>query len=379
MPSKGFLVLAYFIVLAIINFVIYAKLCNYMYMAAGVKKEDVRKFLSEQVSTHSQRQLVRWLRRKADNSKGFNTMFFFCSATSFISFITPILIFFIVMLKLDFNVVKIIMIVEAVITVLLAVFGFLNGKRIKEEKEFYFESSEYKPYEGENIPDQIDDLDELYYDSEDGTYTESDSDEREKKKRKGKVLIYVIKIIIVIIMLMFLFSPIIFKNVRFKLGNSNYNQNNYAQSEEFEAESEEFPQNVNITSVRNKVEEAGYTIGVSLEEREKQYPNYLFEDTFCVDENEMYIEYLKMVNNEDAINLYHDLKDELVETYSKDKDKDIITKDKQKNRTLYALENDDGYAIVIRDKESVIYAHCDKLQSTWLKCFMYELGYLKTF
>lgn len=381
MPSKGILVIAYFIILAIINFAIYAMLCNYMYMAAGVKKEDVRKYLSEQHSSHSQRRLVRWLREKAENSKEFNTMYFFCSATSFFASITPILIFVIIMFRLDFDVVKIIMIAEAVITVILALFGFINGKKIKEQQEFYFESSAYKPYEREDEPYEIDDLDELYKDSEDETfnetYTKSDSNEIERRERKSKILNYAIKMIIVIIALMFLLSPIIFKNVRFNFIHNNYNENSYGQNEYVEEDVEEIPKDVNITLVRNKLEESGFAIDCSLEEREKEYKNYLFEDTFRVDENEMYVEYLKMVRDEDAINLYHDLKDELIETYSKDKD--IITKDKNKNRVIYALENDDGYAIVIRDKSSVIYAHCDEVQTTWLKNFMYELGYLETF
>ncbi len=377
MPNKTILVIAYFIVLMIISYVIYAKLCNYMYMAAGVKRKDVQKFLSENV-VDKQRRLVRWLREKADNSKEFNTMFFFCNAISATLFINPTIIFMIIVLRLDFNVVKIIMIAEAVATVILAVFGLLKGKRIEEEREIYFQSSEYKPYEGECVPDYIDDLDELYDDlKEDETHIEVDTDERAKKEQKVKILRYAIKLIVVIIALMFLFSPIIFKNVRFNFINNNYNENSYGQNEYIEESAEELPTDVNITLVRNKVEEVGYTIGLSLEEREKQYPNYLFEDAFCVDENEMYIEYIKMVNSKDSINLYYDLQDEFIEEFGADDD--IVTEENRTGLNLHAIENHKGYAILIRDGDSVIYAHCDEVQTTWLKSFMYELGYLKTF
>lgn len=379
MSSKMIIAIVYFVIMAIVNFCIYAKLCNYMYMAAGVKKEDVRKYLSEQHSSNAQRRLVRWLRERADDSKEFNKMYFYCSATSFFAAITGILIVVIVVSRLNFDIVKIIMVFEAVATVLLAIFGFMEGKKVKEQMEFYFESSAYKPYESEDLPFEIDDLDELYKDSDetsDDTYTKVDSDEKEKKEKKRKILRYAIKIIVVIIALMFLLSPIIFKNVRFNFIHNNYNENSYGQNEYAQ---EEIPKDVNITLVRNKLEESSFAITGSIEEREKEYPNYLFEDTFCVNENEMYVEYLKMVNNEDAINLYHNLKDELVEKFSKDKENDIVTKDNKKNVALYAIETNDGYAIVIRDKSSVIYAHCDEVQKTWLKNFMYELGYLETF
>lgn len=377
MPNKTILVIAYFIVLMIISFVIYAKLCNYMYMAAGVKKKDVQKFSRENV-VDSQRRLVRWLRDRADNSKEFNTIFFFCNAISATLFINPTIIFMIVVLKLDFNVVKIIMLVEAVAMVLLAVFGFIKGKRIEEQREIYFQSSEYKPYEGEDVPDYIDDLDELYNDlKEDETHIEVDSDERAKKEQKVKILRYAIKIIIVIVALMFLFSPIIFKNVRFNFINNNYNENSYGQNEYVEENAEEIPKDVNITLVRNKVEEAGFNIGALLEEREKEYPNYNFEDEFCVDEYEMYIEYIKMVDSKDSLNLYYDLQDEFIEKFGADDDN--VTEENRTGLNLHAIENHKGYAILIRDDDSVIYAHCDEVQTTWLKCLMYELGYLETF
>lgn len=377
MENKGILVLVYFIAVAIINFVIYTKLSNYMYMAAGVTRDDVRRYLSQQNSSHAQRHLVDWLKTKTENPKEFNTIHFFCSATSFIPAITPVIIFMMIMLKLDFDIVKIIMIVEAVITVLLAICGFSYGRKIKDQTEFDFETAEYRPCEEEYSPyEEDDEVYEVYEDSEDEpydeTYNEIDSYEREAREQKTKKLNYIKKLIVVIVMLILFFSPIIFRNVNFKINNGN----DYGQNEELE---EKIPDDVDITYFKNQIEEEGFETQNSLENIKKQYPNYHFEDALLVDEYEMYVNYLQMEGEEDAKGLYDDLKAELIDTYTKDKDTDIVTKDKAKNRILYAIENDEGYAIVVRDKDRVIYAHCDKLQTTWLKWFMNGLGYLKTF
>ena len=77
MTTGHMIVLLYFVVFAIINFVIFMKLAKYWYMTAGVTKEDVARYMSEHISRRRYNYLIRWMRKRARDAKKFNMMLFF--------------------------------------------------------------------------------------------------------------------------------------------------------------------------------------------------------------------------------------------------------------------------------------------------------------
>lgn len=153
-----------FFVLAVINFVVYTKLSKYLYISAGVTKEDAGRYVSEQGTNATQR-LGEWLKRNAKHPKAFNKMFTVCNISSILFMVS-----FAFAVMTLFTKGGIIIIVGAVILPIISfgvsIFGFSYGRSIETQFENFYSSSEYKPYEGENMPDEIESLDELYDDYE---------------------------------------------------------------------------------------------------------------------------------------------------------------------------------------------------------------------
>lgn len=164
-----------FFVLAVINFVVYIKLSKYLYISAGVTKKDAQRYANEQGTNATQR-LGEWLRQNAKHPKEFNKMFTVCNISSILFMVS-----FAFALMTLFTKGKIIITAAAVavpvISLGVSVFGLSYGKNIESRFENFYSSSDYKPYEGENVPEEIESLDELYDDYEPESESENENNE----------------------------------------------------------------------------------------------------------------------------------------------------------------------------------------------------------
>lgn len=111
----------------------------------------------------------------------------------------------------------------------------------------------------------------------------------------------------------------------------------------------------------------------------EKYPDFLFEDCLVVDALEMHFEYFKMVNSEQAENFMVRLKSDISAQYASDTSKDIVTEEHNSDFSIYTLETDAYYAAAVLEDDGILYVRCDKVSTTWMKVFLYDLGYLETF
>ena len=56
-----------------------------------------------------------------------------------------------------------------------------------------------------------------------------------------------------------------------------------------------------------------------------------------------------------------------------------ITEESGEGYTLYTQETEGDYGVVVRDGTNILYVYCPQYDTTWMKWFLYELGYLSTF
>lgn len=386
MTMEQIMILAYFVFFAVINLVLYFKLAKFWYMSAGVTKEDVAVFMREHITDNRYRYLIQWLRKKAKDKKQFNIMLLFLAVTGFFVLPAPTLAFTAVWIG-SLSVVKIFMIIEAVCTVLVAYFGFSYGRRIEAETETYYNSSQYKPYEGEDDPEEIEDLDELYDEPEEkSVYSPLEDEEIERIERKKFIIGYAQKLGIAALMLFFLFSPIILKDFNFKTfsfdppaSTVETDQNHYGYGEEDDGFENPSKPDVNITYIRELLIKEGYSPEGEVDQVSEKYPDFLFEDCLVADDLEMHFEYFKMVNREQAENFMVQLKSDISAQYVSDPKKDIVTEEKNSGFSIYTLETDTHYAAAVLEDDGILYVRCDKVSTTWMKVFLYDLGYLETF
>lgn len=386
MTTEQIMILAYFIVFAVINLVIYFKLAKYWYMSAGVTKEDVAVFMHEHITDKRYRYLIRWLRKRAKDKRKFNTMLLFLVAAGFFVLPAPSFAFSMIWMG-NMGAVKIFMIIEALCTALIASLGFSYGKKIEAETETYYNSSQYKPYEGEDVPEEIEDLDELYDEPEEkNVYSPLEDEEIERIERKKFIIGYTQKLGIAALMLFFLFSPIILKDFNFKTfsfdppaSTVETDQNHYGYGEEDDDFEDPSKPDVNITYIRELLIKEGYSPEGEVDQVSEKYPDFLFEDCLVVDDLEMHFEYFKMVNSEQAENFMVRLKSDISAQYASDPSKDIVTEEHNSDFSIYTLETDAYYAAAVLEDDGILYVRCDKVSTTWMKVFLYDLGYLETF
>lgn len=382
MTTGHMIVLLYFVVFAIINFVIFMKLAKYWYMTAGVTKEDVARYMSEHISRRRYNYLIRWMRKRARDAKKFNMMLFFVLAEAFLALPVPAVAFTLAWSG-NMAAVRAFMVIEALGTAIIAALGFSYGKKIEAESETYYASSQYKPYEGEELPEEIDDLDELYEEPEEKPVIYGlDYEETERREFKKFISAYIPKVLFAFILLFCLFSPIIlngfnFKTFTFDSPDSSDTSADTSQTQYTEDENAVPSQEVTITSIRELLIKDGYDPHGSLEEVSEKYPNFIFEDCLEADDLELHFEYFKLVNDEQAENFSERLWQDVLREYSTGSASE--TEEKGSGFYTKALETDSYYAACVLDGDGVLYVRCDNVSTTWMKVFLYDLGYLKEF
>lgn len=229
MDNTRLILMLAFAVLGIANFIVYAKLSKYLWISAGVKKSDVRRFNSEHPN-HTQRRMSAWLLRNAKHPKECAKMFIICNVVVFLFFVSFSLLFFTWRLS-NIEFAKIAAIAVAALSAVVWGIGFSYGKRVESDFGDYFSTSEYTPYMGESSDSDEYSESEYYEDEPEESRL---TDEQRSFFKKARITRYFIRLIVVVIIVLMALSPIIFKNHNLKINTgSNAENSQQTQSGDF--------------------------------------------------------------------------------------------------------------------------------------------------
>lgn len=373
-----------FAVLGIANFVVYAKLSKYLWMSAGVKKSDVRRFNSEH-HVQTQRQMSAWLLRNAKHPKECAKMFIICNVVVFLFFVSFSLIFFAWRLN-NIEFAKIAVIAVAAISAVVWGVGFSYGKRIEADFGDYFSTSEYTPYMGESS-DSDEYSESEYY--EDEQEEQSLTDEQRSFFKKARIVRYFIRLIVVAIIVLMALSPIIFKNHTLKINTGSTGENSQQTQSDDSYVSDNSGEDdyilhkdksaVTYDELKNLFANSGYEFKDYSKQAETDHPGFNFSECYGFEDDYMHFEYLSLDSNDSASDLQKKLQTDIEDKYKKGADSENEQKDSKKDFRLYTLETSEVYAVSVYAQNIVIYAYCDPINATWLKSNLYNIGYLEDF
>lgn len=381
MSDENIILSACFVVTAVINFFVYLKLSKYLYIAAGVKAEDVRKYKRNHIGRRSQRRLARWLAQRSGGSREFKIMFALINTVAFLFVVLPPT-GFVVLLGGGTTAARVIAAAGLFLTVIVPSAAVMYGKKLEVQRETYFASSQYQPYVPEEEPGQIESIDELYK-TADKAFGETNAglDDIEKAERKKFIKTYSIKVFFVITVIFCFFSVFISNGIplssvkdtvsRFIKGGENAALSDTNTTDEVTTDE------VTIITVREKLIENGFTVQGFCDAAAAQFPDCVFEDCLMTDEGGMHMEYFDTVNADSAEKLWDRIKQEAAGRFGTDNAE--ITNDAGRGFSTYAVETGEYYAAVVLNGKGVLYVYTEPINAAWVKTFLYELGFLKTF
>ena len=358
-------------------------LSRYLYMTAGLKPVDAQMYLWTRTEDHHMHrnrdrhdQLWAWMERRSGYAKEFYTMSRYCSLTNL-----PIKLYFVgVMVIFATRLYQYTWALGAAMLVLWAIFtllGFRYGKYIQAETADFFDSSRYKPYrpKRESDEEEADTPEEPYEEIPyAGPFEAAEPEVAQRRRfRRG----YTQKLFVVAVVLVFLVLPML--SSKFLPSSSTPEATTQPQTSQSPAESSYpplFSGTDSVAALYNRLEELGYHPAMAVGQLSDTYPGMDVVDGLLMDEFEIHLEYLQLSNQDRAQQLYQRLKNEIVEQHVENPQ---ITQEDRDGITLYAQETGDGYTAVIQNQDFVLYTYCSLDNTTWMKWFLYELGYLSTF
>ncbi len=372
-------------VFGVANFIVYALLSKYLWISAGVKKSDVRRFNSEHPH-RTQRRMSAWLIKNAKHPKEFAKMFAICNVVIFFCLVSFSIVFFVWRTN-NLEMAKIAAAAIAALSAVTWAIGFSYGKRIEADFGDYFSSPEYTPYEGESIDTDVYSESEYY---EDEPQESSMTDEQRAMVKKSRIIRYFIRLIVVVIILLMAFSPYIFNkyNIRLDLsklyksdeqqtqsnasyGSDNLDDDYYMLHKDKSA--------VTYDEIKSLISDTGYELEDYSKQASADYPEYSFSECYAFGDDAMHFEYLVLDSADSAEKLQKELQSDIKEKYKKGADGETEQKDSDKDFRLYILETSEGYAVSIYAQNIVIYAYCEPINATWLKFNLNTIGYLEEF
>lgn len=360
MDKQNVLAAVCFAVLSLVNLFVFITSLKYFFISAGVTKEDVKKRFGSQ-TVNRQRRMARWLRENAQNPKQFKRMFFICNALvaafgvslfmaedTFFRGVSP--------LKL------IAAICLTVLTAVLALSAFLCRRNIKESADNYSVGEKYTEH------------DDLSPEEHDALYEsgELNFDGEEKLPNGREVLNNFIRRLIAVLLVLSLPTAgfFIMRHQQYDRG--------YGSSFSDRLESafkEDDTEPADIDFCREWLQQNGFNPFDATENAVTEYPQFGITECMTVDEYETYFSYYSFADRESAESFQKEMQSWLEKTYSGGKE----TTKRKKHFHCYSVETDDGYAVSLCSENNTIVAHCDSLNSTWMKFALYELGYLEDF
>ena len=380
MPIGPFLI--FFFALSVLSHISNHILYRYLYMSAGVTAEDVRTYLwsTAEGNRHAHRsrnrQLWPWLEMRSGHSQEFYTMSRYCNFCNLPAVLYTLAGVGMMVVRLH----PYIWVLGAAMIALWAILtllGVMYGKRIQAETADFFDSSRYKPYrpKRESDEEEADTPEEPY---EEIPYTGPfEAAEPEVAQRRRFRRGYTQKLFVVAVVLVFLVLPML--SSKFLPSSSTPEATTQPQTSQSPVESSYpplFSGTDSVAALYNRLEELGYHPAMAVGQLSDTYPGMEVVDGLLMDEFEIHLEYLQLSNQDRAQQLYQRLKSEIVEQHVENPQ---ITQEDRDGITLYAQETGDGYTAVMQNEDFVLYTYCSLDNTTWMKWFLYELGYLSTF
>lgn len=380
MPIGPFLI--FFFALSVLSHISNHILYRYLYMSAGVTAEDVRTYLwsTAEGNRHAHRsrnrQLWPWLEMRSGHSQEFYTMSRYCNFCNLPAVLYTLAGVGMMVVRLH----PYIWVLGAAMIALWAILtllGVMYGKRIQAETADYFDSSRYKPYRPklESDEEEADTPEEPYEEIPyAGPFEAAEPEVAQRRRfRRG----YTQKLFVVAVVLVFLVLPML--SSKFLPSTSTPEATTQPQTSQSPVESSYpplFSGTDSVAALYNRLEELGYHPAMAVGQLSDTYPGMDVVDGLLMDEFEIHLEYLQLSDQDRAQQLYQRLKSEIVEQHVENPQ---ITQEDRDGITLYAQETGDGYTAVIQNEDFVLYTYCSLDNTTWMKWFLYELGYLSTF
>ena len=380
MPIGPFLI--FFFALSVLSHISNHILYRYLYMSAGVTAEDVRTYLwsTAEGNRHAHRsrnrQLWPWLEMRSGHSQEFYTMSRYCNFCNLPAVLYTLAGVGMMVVRLH----PYIWVLGAAMIALWAILtllGVMYGKRIQAETADFFDSSRYKPYrpKRESDEEEADTTEEPYEEIPyAGPFEAAEPEVAQRRRfRRG----YTQKLFVVAVVLVFLVLPML--SSKFLPSTSTPETTTQPQTSQSPVESSYpplFSGTDSVAALYNRLEELGYHPAMAVGQLSETYPGMDVVDGLLMDEFEIHLEYLQLSNQDRAQQLYQRLKREIVEQHVENPQ---ITQEDRDGITLYAQETGDGYTAVIQNEDFVLYTYCSLDNTTWMKWFLYELGYLSTF
>lgn len=380
MPIGPFLI--FFFALSVLSHISNHILYRYLYMSAGVTAEDVRTYLwsTAEGNRHAHRsrnrQLWPWLEMRSGHSQEFYTMSRYCNFCNLPAVLYTLAGVGMMVVRLH----PYIWVLGAAMIALWAILtllGVMYGKRIQAETADFFDSSRYKPYrpKRESDEEEADTTEEPYEEIPyAGPFEAAEPEVAQRRRfRRG----YTQKLFVVAVVLVFLVLPML--SSKFLPSTSTPETTTQPQTSQSPVESSYpplFSGTDSVAALYNRLEELGYHPAMAVGQLSETYPGMDVVDGLLMDEFEIHLEYLQLSNQDRAQQLYQRLKREIVEQHVENPQ---ITQEDRDGITLYAQETGDGYTAVIQNEDFVLYTYCSLDNTTWMKWFLNDLGYLSDY
>lgn len=365
------MLLLFLFILSFLAFVSNRILSRYLYMTAGLKSSDAMIYLSQLwndgMHRNRQERLMSWLEYRSGYAKEFYTMARYYNACSW-----PTVVYLLGAVALSMagfsRYTWVMGVTMVVVWAILTLLGFRYGKYIESETADYFDTSRYKPYE----PEEPDDSSEPYYDSTPtGPFATGDTEDTERRRfRNG----YARNILAVVLILAFVLVPVL--SQKFSRPTTSTPEAT-TQPSEFPSAQPTSAGTPEAQAMYDRLEQEGFHPLNAVGQLSDTYPGIILSDGILVEEQGLHLEYLVLSQESQAKDLAQGLQHQLYELVAA-RDPDI-TEESGEGYTLYTQETEGDYGVVVRDGTNILYVYCPQYDTTWMKWFLNDLGYLSDY
>lgn len=365
------MLLLFLFILSFLAFVSNRILSRYLYMTAGLKSSDAMIYLSQLwndgMHRNRQERLMSWLEYRSGYAKEFYTMARYYNACSW-----PTVVYLLGAVALSMagfsRYTWVMGVTMVVVWAILTLLGFRYGKYIESETADYFDTSRYKPYE----PEEPDDSSEPYYDSTPtGPFATGDTEDTERRRfRNG----YARNILAVVLILAFVLVPVL--SQKFSRPTTSTPEAT-TQPSEFPSAQPTSAGTPEAQAMYDRLEQEGFHPLNAVGQLSDTYPGIILSDGILVEEEGLHLEYLVLTQESQAKDLAQGLQHQLYELVAA-RDPDI-TEESGEGYTLYTQETEGDYGVVVRDGTNILYVYCPQYDTTWMKWFLNDLGYLSDY
>ena len=373
MPIGPFLI--FFFALSVLSHISNHILYRYLYMSAGVTAEDVRTYLwsTAEGNRHAHRsrnrQLWPWLEMRSGHSQEFYTMSRYCNFCNLPAVLYTLAGVGMMVVRLH----PYIWVLGAAMIALWAILtllGVMYGKRIQAETADYFDSSRYHPYQPQRS--ETDHTSGPYYDSTPtGPFATGDTEDTERRRFRNS---YARNILAVVLILAFVLVPVL--SQKFSRPTTSTPEAT-TQPSEFPSAQPTSAGTPEAQAMYDRLEQEGFHPLNAVGQLSDTYPGIILSDGILVEEEGLHLEYLVLTQESQAKDLAQGLQHQLYELVAA-RDPDI-TEESGEGYTLYTQETEGDYGVVVRDGTNILYVYCPQYDTTWMKWFLNDLGYLSDY